>query len=70
MFEQKFTEVKHRRKNYVFQIIVSCLYDHHAVLQFKEITYIYKQVKEWYKERVLLQTNMENNDGKVLRYHR
>ena len=40
---QNFTAVKQRRKNYVFQFIVSCSYDHHAILQFKEITvYIHK----------------------------
>ena len=41
--EQNLIEVKHRTKNYVFQLIVSCLYNHHAILQFKEITvYIHK----------------------------
>ena len=41
IFEQNVTEVKHRRQNYVFQLVVSCLYNHHAILQFKELQFIY-----------------------------
>ena len=33
--------VKHTKKNYVSRLVVSCLYDYHAILQFKELQFTY-----------------------------
>ena len=45
--------VKHRKKNYVSQLVVSCLYDHHAILQFKELQFIYAIKGVVHRKRVI-----------------
>ena len=55
---------KTHKKNYVSRLVVSCLYDYHVILQFKELQFIYTQLKGWHIENVLLQMNIETTTAK------